>query len=841
MGRDALRWALLAVALAACDGGADTSADAAPPAVDAAHADGAPAPADARPDADSACAENDADGDLFLSAACGGSDCDDADPAVHPGAEDVFGDDRDTDCDGADGVDRDGDGAAGGEGPDCDDGDPTRHPGAEDPAGDGVDQDCDGADGVDRDGDGWLFEPEGDCDDGDPNRHPGAPDPPGDGVDQDCDGTDGGDADGDGVPPPADCDDADPDRHPGADDPLGDGVDQDCDGADGFDADGDGAQRDQDCADDDPARFPGAVDAVGDAIDQDCDGVDGVDRDGDGHASAASGGQDCADDDADVHPGAADALGDGLDADCDGVDGTDADGDGVLAGEDCDDADPLTYPGAEDSTGDGRDRNCDGRDGTDADVDGSDSVASGGRDCDDADPDVRPGRPDPFGDGRDTDCDGSDGVDADGDGHRALDNGGDDCVDFAADTFPGAPDRVGDGLDQDCDGVDGVDADGDGYASTASAGSDCDDQDATVHPGVAEPDDWTFELVVAATARDADLCVDALGRVHAAWLEGPPGPPRTVRYATRDDEGWRIEDVAPAAARRHVALACADDVALAWWAPDPGLDADALDGLLQVAVRADDGWASTEVGATADVRGAPALQRGEAGLRAAWADRSAGTLTVVAQETDWVPAVAALWAGAGGGDAAWVQTREDATMLAWTAADGVWALPWEGGGAERVTAMPGDGLAGAGRLGVLHLSWVDLDAGVVRHARRGAAGTWGAPSRVADFAGAVARPTGVALAPDRTPRVAWLAPAPGAPGTSAVFVAARAGATWSTHAALGDVDADAGRLPLRGDAAGGLHVLVPRHALGADGQRRLELTYGHRPPTDGLDPGCNGE
>lgn len=53
---------------------------------------------------------------------------------------------------------------------------------------DGVDQDCDGADLVDVDQDGapWTE----DCDDADPARAPGLAEVEGDGVDQDCDGVD---------------------------------------------------------------------------------------------------------------------------------------------------------------------------------------------------------------------------------------------------------------------------------------------------------------------------------------------------------------------------------------------------------------------------------------------------------------------------------------------------------------------------------------------------------------------------------------------------------------------------------------------------------------------------
>jgi len=94
--------------------------------------------------ADSACA-SDCDSDGY---AIADGDCDDADPRVHPGAEDLAGDGLDADCSGEDGVDTDGDGHADAEtgGADCDDTDPEVHPEAEEVAWDEVDQDCDGED-----------------------------------------------------------------------------------------------------------------------------------------------------------------------------------------------------------------------------------------------------------------------------------------------------------------------------------------------------------------------------------------------------------------------------------------------------------------------------------------------------------------------------------------------------------------------------------------------------------------------------------------------------------------------------------------------------------------------
>ncbi len=117
----------------------------------------------------------------------GDGDCDDEDASVHPGAEEIWYDGEDQDCDGEDSLDADGDGydAVWFGGDDCDDGDSGIHPGAEERCGDGVDQDCSGDpdDGqADEDGDGWVsWACTGgeDCDDSDstiqPNRSVSVP------------------------------------------------------------------------------------------------------------------------------------------------------------------------------------------------------------------------------------------------------------------------------------------------------------------------------------------------------------------------------------------------------------------------------------------------------------------------------------------------------------------------------------------------------------------------------------------------------------------------------------------------------------------------------------------
>ena len=58
------------------------------------------------------CSPADVDGDGYASELSGGTDCDDADATIYPGAVEVYDDGIDQDCDGSDGVDSDGDGLA---------------------------------------------------------------------------------------------------------------------------------------------------------------------------------------------------------------------------------------------------------------------------------------------------------------------------------------------------------------------------------------------------------------------------------------------------------------------------------------------------------------------------------------------------------------------------------------------------------------------------------------------------------------------------------------------------------------------------------------------------------
>ena len=130
----------------------------------------------------------DADGDGYTV----DEDCDDGNPDVHPGAEEICDDLPDNDCDGvedATDVDQDGDGHSECDG-DCNEYNSAVFPGAEQTCFDDIlDNDCDGvidANETDGDSDGYT-DCDGDCDDSEATVYPGLYDPV-DGLDNDCDG-----------------------------------------------------------------------------------------------------------------------------------------------------------------------------------------------------------------------------------------------------------------------------------------------------------------------------------------------------------------------------------------------------------------------------------------------------------------------------------------------------------------------------------------------------------------------------------------------------------------------------------------------------------------------------
>ena len=509
----------------------------------------------------------DEDGDGYLATSCGGRDCNDNDVAINPGAVENCSDTFDNNCDGViDGqdvaacppgcVDGDGDGypplSCGGS--DCDDASPATHPGTPEIACDSIDNDCNvlTQDAPDADRDGYASAAcasGADCDDGNPLINPAAGERCNDGIDNNCDGlVDGADplcpgscpnpdADHDGYMSVAcggsDCDDTNPNRHPGAGENCNDGIDNDCNGLiDGADL---------------GSCPPGCVD---------------FDRDG--YPSATCGGTDCNDSRFDVHPGAGESCNDGVDNDCNGlVDGADiascpagcvdADGDGyesaACGGTDCNDANFSINPAAGEQCVNGVDDNCDGRVDTadplcpngcvDLDHDGYESAACGGSDCDDSNPRVHPGAVEICGNGIDDNCNGLVDdvdpacpvgcVDADGDGYRSTTCGGQDCNDSNRDVFPGAGERCNDGIDNDCNGlIDAedpqcaagcADADGDGYKDQSCGGADCNDQNAGIRPGAAENCSDGID-------NDCDLLIDG-----ADVIDCPPG------CIANDDDG----------------------------------------------------------------------------------------------------------------------------------------------------------------------------------------------------------------------------------------------------------------------------------------------------------------
>lgn len=141
---------------------------------------------------------SDVDGDGFDTVDAGGDDCDDDDVNVYPGAPDEWYDGVDSNCQNDDDYDQDGDGYqtmvwnddSGLGGGDCQDNNADMYPGAPDEWYDGVDSNCEGNDDFDQDGDGSRSQLHGrglDCNDLDAQINSNGTEAI-NGLDDDCDG-----------------------------------------------------------------------------------------------------------------------------------------------------------------------------------------------------------------------------------------------------------------------------------------------------------------------------------------------------------------------------------------------------------------------------------------------------------------------------------------------------------------------------------------------------------------------------------------------------------------------------------------------------------------------------
>ncbi|GEM_PF-3642847 len=272
------------------------------------------------------CQDNDGDGygvcpncNTTNNCTYNGNDCDDTASGIHPDAREIYCNGVDENCDGIDEcncTDNDGDNFYAMAlkcpmGNDCNDNDANIHPGADEIYCNRIDENCDGIDEcycADNDGDGSYPRTlkclvGSDCDDNDKNRFPGAPEIICNGIDEDCDTKDrcnciDADYDGYGVCPDCgtshgceyngnDCDDNNINIHPGVNEIYCNGVDENCNGKDDcikYDNDNDGYYGRTpiypgggDCNDNYASINPGADEICGDNVDNDCNGE--VDKD----------------------------------------------------------------------------------------------------------------------------------------------------------------------------------------------------------------------------------------------------------------------------------------------------------------------------------------------------------------------------------------------------------------------------------------------------------------------------------------------------------------------------------------------------------------------------------
>jgi hypothetical protein len=420
----------------------------------------------------------DSDNDGYADIICGGTDCDDTETTVYPGAP-VLCDGLDNNCDGWRDYytdrDEDLDGVFWCAG-DCDDNDPNRSPNIQEgpyldlTCSDGIDNDCDGYTDAsdsqcssfcsDNDRDGYGFPGSGDCpngnatdcNDNNSSINPGAPDAICDGIDDNCSGT----ADDEYTTAGTSCGncqggvevDTCAPLAPQHEGPLGDitcsdGIDNDCDlDTDGFDFD---------CT-------IACIDIDGDGY-----GANGVDDCTIGTAIEI----DCNDNDSNINPGAY----------CNGID------------EDCSSVADDGYIVTATSCGVGE---C----GSNGQLECISGVEVNS--CTEGTPDIEGPSTDPTcSDGLDNDCDGlidevigiqdpdCSSFDVDDDRDGFTENQG-DCNDTNDTVYPGAP-ILCDGLDNNCDGWQDyptdVDKDNDGVPWCAG---DCDDNDPTRSPNAQE-------------------------------------------------------------------------------------------------------------------------------------------------------------------------------------------------------------------------------------------------------------------------------------------------------------------------------------------------------------------